>query len=55
MLRRLSNYLDQRPPLAIVLGFTVVFVLLYIAAEWDRADDTALRIQMMPTMTRGAT
>ncbi|MGF7131960.1 hypothetical protein P3T40_003443 [Paraburkholderia sp. EB58] len=55
MIRRASNYINSRPLLGMLLGFAVVFVLLYIAAEWDRADDAALRIQWLSANFRSAT
>jgi hypothetical protein len=55
VIRRASRYLDQRPLLAVLLGFVVAFVLLCVASDWDKSDTAALRLQMMSMNYRSAT
>jgi hypothetical protein len=53
IIRRMDAFYERHPTIAFLIAICCVFAIMEIAHQWDRDDDTAIRIQMMGV--RGAT
>jgi len=55
LFRQMDKFYERHPNWAFAIAILCVFALLKIAHQWDRDDDTAIRIQMMSTNLRSST
>ena len=55
LIRKMDAFYEKHPTISFGIAILCVFAVLYIAADWDKQQDTALRIQMMSTNLRSST
>ncbi|MGA7781134.1 MAG: hypothetical protein WCA85_25970 [Paraburkholderia sp.] len=50
----MARFYDRHPRIAFGIAVLAAFACLYIAADWDRSDTNALRLQLMMAASKGA-
>lgn len=55
MIRALDRFYAKHPRISFAVMLVLCFVVLYIASEADRDNDSALRLQMLSPTSKSST
>jgi hypothetical protein len=54
LVRSMDRFYEKHPTISFLIAIFCVFLIMEIAADWDKSDTAALRLQLMSNV-RGST